>query len=186
MKRIDTATAVPDLFGSGKPGFRDGNLASGQVPTDLNAKWFNQIQEELARVIEAAGLTLDESNLAQLLAALSLPGVFATPAAGDNTTRAATTAFVRNASPASLGATGWQRLPSGLIMQWGSILVPTATGAFFTFPIAFPNACLSVSATLATAAAEIVYSNGASNVGINLDSSPGNSVVSAQVFAIGW
>jgi hypothetical protein len=37
----------------------------------------------------------------------------------------------------SFAANGWQRLPSGFIIQWGTF-VNTAT---VTFPIAFPNAC---------------------------------------------
>ena len=43
----------------------------------------------------------------------------------------------------NLSTNGWQRLPSGLILQWGR---DTATGAehFVTFPIAFPSVCLSV------------------------------------------
>lgn len=39
----------------------------------------------------------------------------------------------------SLAATGWQRLPSGLIMQWGVVSVPAASSALFTLPIAFPT-----------------------------------------------
>jgi hypothetical protein len=44
---------------------------------------------------------------------------------------------------ASLGSSGWQEFPSGLIMQWGT---DTATGAnhTVTFPRAFPNAAFSV------------------------------------------
>ena len=44
---------------------------------------------------------------------------------------------------ASLGSSGWQEFPSGLIMQWGT---DTATGALHTvtFPRAFPNAAFSV------------------------------------------
>ncbi|WP_082267191.1 phage tail protein [Erwinia billingiae] len=44
---------------------------------------------------------------------------------------------------ASLGANGWQKLPSGLILQWGG---SGRTGASrpTTFPIAFPNACVRV------------------------------------------
>ena len=43
----------------------------------------------------------------------------------------------------SVSTNGWQRLPSGLIIQWGR---DTATGAnhTVTFPIPFPNACFSV------------------------------------------
>mgnify|MGYP003576275857 CR=1 FL=1 len=71
MKRIDTATRALNLFGPGKDGFKDGDLANGIAPTDLNAAAFNGYQEELANVIEAAGIALDGNNLAQLLAALN-------------------------------------------------------------------------------------------------------------------
>ncbi len=50
---------------------------------------------------------------------------------------------------ASVGASGWQKMPSGLILQWGSTAngnlgagAPTTfTG---TLPITFPNACLFI------------------------------------------
>jgi hypothetical protein len=51
----------------------------------------------------------------------------------------------------SITANGYQKLPGGLIMQWGTVAT-TQTGntvpALDTnFPIAFPNACLSLQAT---------------------------------------
>lgn len=70
MKRIDTATRAPPLFGAGKDGFKNGNLAAGVAPTDLNADWFNNVQEELLSVIEAAGLAPNGADLAQLRKAL--------------------------------------------------------------------------------------------------------------------
>ncbi|MDR3563309.1 MAG: phage tail protein [Negativicutes bacterium] len=48
----------------------------------------------------------------------------------------------------TFGPNGYQKLPSGLIFQWGGISLPTAnstTGT--TFPIAFTTACYNVSAT---------------------------------------
>lgn len=69
MQRISTATRVPDLFGPGRAGFRDGNLALGIAPTDLNAAWFNEVQEELMSIIEAASMTPSAGTL-QLLAAI--------------------------------------------------------------------------------------------------------------------
>ena len=56
MDRISTATKSVDLFGSGKHGFKDGNLGTGVAPTDLNAEWFNGVQEELLNVIEYASI----------------------------------------------------------------------------------------------------------------------------------
>jgi hypothetical protein len=42
----------------------------------------------------------------------------------------------------SLSTNGYQKLPGGLIMQWGEILVPADGTATVTWPIAFPTACL--------------------------------------------
>ncbi len=42
----------------------------------------------------------------------------------------------------SQAATGYQKLPGGLILQWGLTVVSSATVA--SFPIAFPSACLQM------------------------------------------
>jgi hypothetical protein len=43
----------------------------------------------------------------------------------------------------SIGANGWQRLPSGLIMQWGATSQSTSAGvATISFPLTFPTAVL--------------------------------------------
>lgn len=49
---------------------------------------------------------------------------------------------------ASIGAAGYQRLPSGLIIQWGHY-TGAATDATIAFPATFPTACRSVVATVA-------------------------------------
>lgn len=71
MRRISTPTAEQDLFGLGKHGFRNGNPSTASLSTRLHAEWFNAIQEELAAVIEGAGIALDPQNNTQLLSALS-------------------------------------------------------------------------------------------------------------------
>ncbi|QQR69122.1 MAG: hypothetical protein IPI58_00040 [Alphaproteobacteria bacterium] len=73
MQRITTSTKAIDLFGAGKHGFTDGNPSLGTPSTQLNAIWFNGIQEEIATVIETAGITLsggDNTQLDDALAAL--------------------------------------------------------------------------------------------------------------------
>jgi hypothetical protein len=42
-------------------------------------------------------------------------------------------------SPSSFASNGYQKLPSGLIIQWGTQSTSTST---VTFPISFPNVCL--------------------------------------------
>jgi len=44
----------------------------------------------------------------------------------------------------SLGASGFQKLPGGLILQWGYVATTNVTGAF---PVAFPAQCFCVLAT---------------------------------------
>ncbi|EKL4869387.1 phage tail protein [Escherichia coli] len=59
----------------------------------------------------------------------------------------------------SASVPGYQKLPSGLIIQWGPIDVPlTSQDAVTYFPIAFPNRCLRVFATQD-------YTPGSANVG---------------------
>ncbi len=43
----------------------------------------------------------------------------------------------------SLAANGYQKLPSGLIIQWGNAYIPV-NGTTFNFSIAFPNSCASL------------------------------------------
>lgn len=54
----------------------------------------------------------------------------------------------------SVAANGYQKFPGGLIMQWGTVLVPftgsdTQVSAPVTFPIAFPTAPFSINTTYA-------------------------------------
>jgi hypothetical protein len=71
MKRIDGLDAAIDLFGPGKPGFRE-QVPGMSLATALTAKWFNAVQESLVRTIEAAGLVLSDADMNQFVTALSL------------------------------------------------------------------------------------------------------------------
>jgi hypothetical protein len=48
---------------------------------------------------------------------------------------------------AQIATPGYQKLPSGLIIQWGQATCAAGTTSSTTFPIAFPNACLNVMAS---------------------------------------
>jgi hypothetical protein len=75
----------------------------------------------------------------------------------------------------SLSGNGYQKLPGGLIMQWGTF---SQTGAITTvsFPISFPNACWNVQQTLA---------NGASVSGPAVGSVTASGFVSIRDPAVG-
>jgi len=47
----------------------------------------------------------------------------------------------------TFGASGYQKLPSGLIIQWGSYTAGSSGAVYQSFPIAFPNGCFNVSVT---------------------------------------
>lgn len=72
MDRINTPTKQANLFGVGKHGFRDGDNNAGISPTDLDAAWFNDIQEELLSMIEGVGLVPVAGQRTQVYQAIQL------------------------------------------------------------------------------------------------------------------
>jgi hypothetical protein len=59
-------------------------------------------------------------------------------------------------SPSSLGNTGYQRFPSGFIIQYGAVSnVQPNTVTSITFPIAFPTIARSVSAIVETTSSSV-------------------------------
>lgn len=79
------------------------------------------------------------------------PGQTATFVAVSSTTWQvvnSTAAMSKNADFASsLSGYGYQKLPSGLILQWGYVTSSASADVALTYPIAFPNAAISAMAT---------------------------------------
>src|SRR6516164_960180 len=102
-------------------------------------------------------------------------GNFTTPAPGDTSTRAATTAWVNNLLTTTWSAggvlsqgtatSGYLKLPAwlgGFIIQWGNVLMPGVSGSdnptSFTFATAFPTSCLiCIPGTLSSSADRITF-----------------------------
>jgi hypothetical protein len=57
---------------------------------------------------------------------------------------------------AQLAQTGYQKLPSGIIIQWGTFSVPASTTSTFSFPIQFTTACYVVTANFGVTGAGTV------------------------------
>lgn len=70
MKRTSVGTKKANLFGTGKHGFTDGSPGV-EAATILESTVMNSVQEELARAVEDAGLTLSSANLGQLSRSIS-------------------------------------------------------------------------------------------------------------------
>lgn len=166
------ATATQD----GK--YTDGSVAGGIAATRLRAAAFNAMQEELAHIVESAGLALDINDMTQVLKAIQkLTLSRANPFADIKSDGAAaiSTALTNlglgeaaklPAISGSLSSSGWIKIPviegESFIIQWGRIgpsdsKTGVATGSY---PIAFPN-----SAFMAFIAEKTAVSTGP--IGIN-------------------
>lgn len=56
---------------------------------------------------------------------------------------------VHGAGTSNQSANGYQKLPSGLLIQWGTFLASASADVAVTFPVAFPNAVFSLATTQA-------------------------------------
>ncbi|EJF5325155.1 hypothetical protein M8K92_003302 [Escherichia coli] len=176
MHRIDTKTAQKDKFGPGKNGFTRGNPQTGTPATDLDDDYFDMLQEELCSVVEASGASLEKARHDQLLTALralllsrknpfgdiksdgtvktALENLGLGEAAKRNVGTGENQVPDMNSFGNSLTANGYQKLPGGMIIQWGSFSVSPTGGSVgtvdITLPVAFPAACRSVNALIST------------------------------------
>ena len=128
-----TPPPVPSVPSIGYP--TDGDLLTSVPPTNPGAYWFHMMTEEIRAVIVAAGIAPNGPTL-QLLAALD-----ARYAAGGTAVHLSDL----TGSNQSLASSGYQKIPGGLILQWGSAHIGDYSAGVnnthtFTFPIAFPGA----------------------------------------------
>jgi hypothetical protein len=130
MFRIDdpsATTSLPAPEAAGTEGYwTEGNPGSGVPATLERASWFNMIQEELRAVVVAGGLTPSKTTYNQLLSAIN----------------ALRTAAFTGTNQSKAGA-GYQKLPGGLILQWGTASASVG-GTSNGFNIPFPTACVTV------------------------------------------
>ncbi|EPY4120051.1 TPA: hypothetical protein MYU12_003889 [Escherichia coli] len=164
MHRIDTKTAQKDKFGAGKNGFTRGNPQTGTPATNLDDDYFDMLQEELCSVVEASGASLEKGRNDQLLTALRALLLSRKNPFGDIKSDGTVKTALENlglgeaakrdvgtgenqipdmaAFASSLSSTGFQKLPSGLIIQWG--IVSGASNYTVTYPVTFPNRSLAL------------------------------------------
>lgn len=114
------------------PGAKDGSY--------LEQDWANDKEGFFQALIAAAGLTpngsVDTANSSQYYTALNT--LLANAASG----KVSLTAFT--GSNQSLTTNGWQKLPGGLIIQWGTTgTINGGSNATVTLPIAFTTAMLN-------------------------------------------
>ncbi|MDG5938822.1 hypothetical protein NDN22_27380, partial [Escherichia coli] len=155
MHRIDTKTAQKDKFGAGKNGFTRGNPQTGTPATDLDDDYFDMLQEELCSVVEASGASLEKAQHDQLLTALRALLLSRKNPFGDIKSDGTVQTALENlglgeAAKRNVGTegnqipsmsewtsgAGWNRDPSGRIIQRGFAMTSSQTNILF--PIPFP------------------------------------------------
>ena len=140
--------------------YTDGSVAGGIAATRLRAAAFNAMQEELAHIVESAGLALDINDMTQVLKAIQkLTLSRANPFADIKSDGAAaistalTNLGLGEAAKRDVGTgdnqipdmgafasgSGWFRLPGGYIVQFGTFAGNTTRFISGHFPIPFPN-----------------------------------------------
>lgn len=126
-----TPTAYAALTTLISQGFQSGVANSSQFNTVLRQASF--VAAAVAQLIANNGVNAnDDGNLSTFVTNL---------ANGIGTALAGTPAFGN-----SLGSSGYQKLPGGLVFQWGKSST-VASLVTVTFPIAFPTAILGVVVT---------------------------------------
>lgn len=145
------ATSITSIIAGKQP--LDGTLtalsglttSANQIPYATGADAFS-----MTALTAFARSLIDDSDAAAARATLGL---------GDLSTRSLSVDF-----NASFAANGYQKLPGGLIIQWGTTaLISTDALLSVTFPIAFPNAALSITGSGVSSQ----ISGGATQTGFN-------------------
>lgn len=107
--------------------------------------------------------------------------VAASPATGARDLSIATMQKFADEFAGSKASIGWQKLPSGLLIQWGVITVPTANvGASVSYPVAFTGAAL-VGMCSITGGNPSGYT-----CGLRLDSLSSMSVFCTNAYTVQW
>jgi Phage Tail Collar Domain len=134
------------------------DLATNRPPTEITAEWLNGVQEELASVIETAGLVLNSAQSNQLLAALRSSQLFITAALTDESRHVATTAFVQQ-----LLASQVSELKVG---QFADFATPTPPAGWLVRPVAPTLVAASLYPLLAAAIGAMWGGDGVTTIGL--------------------
>ncbi|WP_354676238.1 hypothetical protein [Citrobacter portucalensis] len=86
--------------------------------------------------------------------------------------------------PTELNNSGYQKLPGGLIIQWGRETIP-AGGIFVNFPIPFPNIVFSIALGAAGDSSVIITANGYQNNGFSFSANK-PTLVPQTYIAVGY
>lgn len=155
-----------------------GNPATATPATKPGPYWYHMIMEELMAIISAAGITPAQGNLTQLLTALRSAGVFQTPAQFDNTSKAATSAFVQRALGNISGVIASNGTLALTQLDCGKLIVGNVAGTI-TLPSGGATASGAAILVQSIVAGVVVARNGSDNI------FPGGSTLTSIPMGVG-
>jgi hypothetical protein len=150
-------------------GFSGGDFSAGSISTDPN--WGAYISGRLGATADVALVTNDGLHKITLKS----DGTFANDG---------NTIWNNGNSAASKATNGYQKLASGLIIQWGTITIASNTPV--SYPIIFPTAVASVTVTSASAAPLSTAANTIAPASFILYHGNGATPTLMNWMAIGW
>jgi hypothetical protein len=166
MYQIDSngsVTTMPTPADAATPGWwTGGNPAIGEAATLIDPDWLNAVQAELLNILSGAGVSPLKGVSTQVLAALQILFAAAAGSATQKFNVAAATAAANAVNlgqfTGSIGTSGWQPLPGGLILQWGNFTASASAGAAtpVTFPTPFESNSYAIHLTATNATTAIV------------------------------
>lgn len=156
----------PIYLNAGSPVASGSTVGNANRPIYMNGGTLSQCSIDLSTLAPKASPALTGSPTAP------------TQGTSDNSTKIATTAFVRNLINqfkndgtlggivgGSLSQNGWVKFSNGLILQWGR-----STKTSVTFPIAFPNNCFTAIGMLVRSSKGEVSMNQPTKTGVQFNS----------------
>ena len=160
------------------------------APTDVNANWKRIITvESLTTVLNGYVALAGDQTIAGVKTFSSSP-IVPTPTTGTQAVnkdyadlKVALASFV--GANQSLSESGYQKLPGGLIIQWGIASSSTA-GATTNFPITFPNAHVGTSAVAVGGAGASVVISAITSTKSNITFGSSTGSPSVRYIAMGY
>ncbi len=164
-----------------------GNFSAGTVTASLSGNSSTATTLQTARTINgtsfngSTNITTNSWGTARTFALTSaVTGSVSVDGSGNISLATTYTGFTK-----SVGVTGYQQLPSGMVEMWTTVVIPTATPATWTYPQTLSSVVSAVITPITGVTGEFYYITAGLSSAV-IDNIPGNSAFTAYVVVKGY
>ena len=164
-----------------------GNFSAGVITASLSGNSSTSTTLQTARTINgtsfngSANVTTTSWGTARTFALTSaVTGSVSVDGSGNISLATTYTGFTK-----SVGVTGYQQLPSGMVEMWTTVTIPTTTPATWTYPQTLSSVVSAVITPITGVTGEFYYITAGLSSAV-IDNVPGNSAFSAYVVVKGY